>query len=268
MLGNKKIRNPFPKIGLVFKYEFLSGTRTFVPVYLATIVLCMISGIFFADTFNKFSSNAFQAILGFCCFAMSFAAFVITIIFIEKRFKKGILENEAYLNLSLPVTMTEHILGRLLAYFVWGCIYILVAVISILFIASSEWRAIFNAAEWAETKASFYQVAGMGLGSFMLLVAFYVITIILFVVMFIFLINALGSLVKKGRLVVEILSVILFFVILGKVLGVAFNDLQVADEFNGVIAALWRLIAINISVVVLSVIGTISILKFRMNLEA
>lgn len=268
MLGNKKIRNPFPKIGLVFKYEFLSGTRTFIPVYIATMILCLISGVFFTDTLSSITSDRVLVIMGIICALMSFAAFIITIVFIEKRFKKGMLENEAYLNLSLPVTMTEHVFGRLLAYFIWGCIYIVVSSISGLFILCSEWSNIFKIGKLSSVAESFYTSCGMHLSVFILMFAFYVISVILLVVMFIFFVNTVASLIKKYRLLLEIAVIIVFFVVLGNIIGSAMESLQNIPDFTAAIIAIRRLIIINISTVILTVIGTISILKFRLNLEA
>lgn len=268
MLGNKKIRNPFPRIGLVCKYEFLSGTRTFVPVYLATMVLCLITGIFLTERISAVSNTTFLAILGTACGLMSFAAFILTIVFIEKRFKKGMLENEAYLNLSLPVTITEHILGRLLAYFTWGCIYIATSIISGLLLACSQWNRIFNISLFENAATQFYKDSGMHILSLLLLIALFVLTLILLAVMFIFFVNTTASLVKKCRMLVEIAIIIILFIIFGNILHAAFENLYGIGDISAFIIGLKRFILINLGTVILDILGTIAILKFRMNLEA
>ena len=42
-----------------------------------------------------------------------------TIVAIARRFKQSMLEEEAYMNLSLPVTMGEHLWGKFITSFIW-----------------------------------------------------------------------------------------------------------------------------------------------------
>ena len=78
------------------------------------------------DIFENNSDNLIRGIILMVAFVLFIASFVVSIFIIEKRFQKGMLGDEAYLNLSLPVTMGEHVWGRALAAFVWALGYVLI----------------------------------------------------------------------------------------------------------------------------------------------
>ena len=64
MLNNKEkksMRNPFPAIGKVFKYEFISTARIFVPIYAAMIIVAFLAGLLLFINLNG-SSTVNQAI--------------------------------------------------------------------------------------------------------------------------------------------------------------------------------------------------------------
>lgn len=137
------MRNPFPKIGKIIKYEFKHSARTLLPLYGVLLVLGLLTGLSFdgkkAQQFIEDSielgSNSIQIngvdasrglLTGFLIFASSIltaVTIVITIVSFERRFKKSMIEEEAYLNLSLPCTMGEQLWGRFIMNFIWfiGC---------------------------------------------------------------------------------------------------------------------------------------------------
>ena len=46
MENKKTIRNPFPWIGKVFKYEMKHSVRTLMPVNIAILAIALIAGLF------------------------------------------------------------------------------------------------------------------------------------------------------------------------------------------------------------------------------
>ena len=46
MENTKTIRNPFPWIGKVFKYEMKHSSRILMPVYIAIVAIALITGLF------------------------------------------------------------------------------------------------------------------------------------------------------------------------------------------------------------------------------
>ena len=45
MENKKALRNPFPWIGKVFKYEMKHSLRILLPVYVATVVIALLTGL-------------------------------------------------------------------------------------------------------------------------------------------------------------------------------------------------------------------------------
>ncbi|MCQ2594526.1 MAG: hypothetical protein MJ196_04620 [Treponemataceae bacterium] len=284
MLAKSTIRNPFPMIGKVFKYEFKSGTRIILPLYGAMIVLALICGISFSDALYELSNTTFKATVGSIFGCTFFAAFLITLVVIEKRFKKGMLEEEAYLNFSLPVTMTEHIIGRLLTFSVWFLMYIAASFVScIMFmLCNIEWKDF--ASELSDFLRRFYEEFGIKFASFFPLIVLYGLSLALLVVMYIMAVNAISHLAKKNRtLVASAAAIILMIAYInifkatinstifahGGNFGVFVTDTVTvhADNVKLLFKLTWKMISLNFAAIVINVIATQAILKYRLNLE-
>lgn len=269
MLTKSKIRNPFPMIGKVFKYEFMSGNKTLGPIYGIMMILALLVRFFISDSLENLTPDAVKITLSVLLFVTFFAAFIVTVVFFEKRFKKGMLEDEAYLNLSLPVTMTEHIVGRLLTFSVWFLMYVVASFIST-FINTEIFKE-FKFAEIKDFLQEFYEEFGFHFGNFMGTGIVYGLSIMLLIIMFIMVVNAITHLVKKNRRVVEIIVVIVLITVFVNIIKCVIG---VSDIFeNGPEAAhffyisIWKLVILNFVTVVVDVIATQAILKFRLNLE-
>ncbi len=139
------MRNPFPKIGKVIKYDLKHSSKRLLPLYGVLLVLGLLVGLFispnqrdqlFSDTsvYYKMGYRDFITIslfVAYCVF--SCVAAVMTIVSIARRFKQSMLEEEAYMNLSLPVTMGEHLWGKFITSFIWLFCCGLVNIVSGLF---------------------------------------------------------------------------------------------------------------------------------------
>jgi len=270
MLNNAKIRNPFPMIGNVFKYEFKSGTKTLGPIFGIMILLGILMRIFLSDSFENLTSDTVKVTLGMLLFITCFAAFIITMVLIEKRFKKGMLEDEAYLNLSLPVTMTEHIVGRLLTFSVWFLMYTVASFITAIILVSGEVFKEFSFNEISEFFQSFYEEFGVKFGVFMTTGVVYGLSVMLLFIMFIMIVNTIAHLVKKNRMVCEIVTsvviIVVFINIIKLILGPDFFA-SGAEAVRLFYRGIWKLTVTNFIFVVINVIATQGILKVRLNLE-
>ena len=144
MENKKSIRNPFPPIWKVFKYEMKHSVRILLPVYAAIVVIALIAGLlipanaeggfdfslFISSSGAQDSQNAFAGFFMLLYIMIATASAVVAAVVIERRFKNGLLGDEAYLNLSLPVTIGEHLWGRVATVIVWAIGYIAAMVIS------------------------------------------------------------------------------------------------------------------------------------------
>src|SRR5574344_197477 len=151
------MRNPFIKIGKVFKYEVKSSSRIFLPLYGVLCVVALLLGLSGlqkpkseklplgitnvsymneqspSSTFENFSIqvSSVKSALIFLYGALIIAIIVLTIALLIKRFRKSMLGDEAYLNLSLPVTISEHLWGRILASLMWAFLCFITIFVSV-----------------------------------------------------------------------------------------------------------------------------------------
>lgn len=141
------MRNPFPKIGKIIKYEFKHSARKLLPLYGVLLFLGLLTGLSYdgkktqefiegsttgGSTYIEINGEeAAQSIItGLLIATVSIlitATVIITIVTIARRFEQSMLGEEAYLNLSLPCTMGEQLWGRFIIDFLWflGCAIVL-----------------------------------------------------------------------------------------------------------------------------------------------
>ena len=140
------MRNPFPKIGKVIKYDLKHSSKKLLPLYGVLLALGLLTGLcispertqqfFDGEIVSEHVLNSRDFItvsLGIAYYVVACIAAVMTIIAIARRFKQSMLEDEAYLNLSLPVTMGEHLWGKFITGFIWMFACCIVTFVSGLF---------------------------------------------------------------------------------------------------------------------------------------
>ena len=137
------MRNPFPRIGKVIKYDLKHSSKKLLPLYGVLLVLGLLTGLCISPTRTEeffggeiMSNNTRDWItvsIGFAYYVVACVAAIMTIVVIARRFKQSMLEDEAYLNLSLPVTMGEHLWGKFITGFIWMFTCCVVTYLSVLF---------------------------------------------------------------------------------------------------------------------------------------
>ncbi len=263
MENTKSIRNPFPWIGKVFKYEMKHSVRILLPVLIAILAIALIFGLFVPLTsdghldlnfsFNvNGNENVMDGLAGLfftIYWIMVVVSAVVTISVITKRFKNGLLGDEAYLNLSLPVTIGEHLWGRICSVIVWDLIYTAVMLISFVLLFIKNLSLINFDEGWQGWLISFllFDIAWS-----------------LCLILFIYLVNALGHLSKKHRTLVKLAAVILIISFTSRLMGVInVGYLKKAYDSNIIY---WNAL---IGVILSAIYGTATyfILKLKLNLE-
>ena len=108
-------------LGKLMKYEFRATAIYFLPIY---VVLVLVSGLRYVVSFisQKFS-NGFSAFSGFSLSAiyllLALGLAITTFIVIIIRFYKNLLGTEGYLMFTLPVSVEQNILAKLIPSVVW-----------------------------------------------------------------------------------------------------------------------------------------------------
>ncbi|MBO4533599.1 MAG: hypothetical protein J5726_07895 [Treponema sp.] len=223
------MRNPFPKIGKVIKYDLKHSSKRLIPLYGVLLLLGLLAGLFISpsqrEAFYGSSSSAytmgsrdFITISLFMAYlVVSIVAFVMTIVAIARRFKQSMLEEEAYMNLSLPVTMGEHLWGKFITGFIWMFACCLVTFVSELFclirldlpkILKTIFEELPNlSAELAQYNLSIAKIFWLGV---MVSVA-----ATCFIITLIFVVNSFGLVIKSRRSFWKVLIIVGLFYING-----------------------------------------------------
>lgn len=110
-------------LGKLIKYDLRSMIRRFVPLWTALAVLSVLNGYTIRNVLN---SGNFKGTLFFLLGIMPLillvvlwmAVAVMTLVYICERFYKGLLGDEGYLMLTLPVTTGEHIAAKTTVAFI------------------------------------------------------------------------------------------------------------------------------------------------------
>ena len=112
-------------LGKLMKYEFRATAIYFLPIY---VVLVLVSGLrYVVSLISQKFSNGFSAFSGFSLSAiyllLALGLAITTFIVIIIRFYKNLLGTEGYLMFTLPVSVEQNILAKLIPSVVWffGC---------------------------------------------------------------------------------------------------------------------------------------------------
>ena len=247
---NKKFRNPFPAVGKVFKYEMISGARVILPLYAILMVMALIIGLFVMDKNLDFDAvgmfGTAKMIIVVLTGILYVVLFVVTISIIEKRYKKSMLGDEAYLNLSLPVTVGEHLWGRYLADMVWGIAYGLISLLSVAFIFIKGWGQLPHVlSEIGNAFVEFKLETGHSLLALIMVMCLNVIVIYMLICIFSYMCNSVTNLVEKKRTLLSIVIFAVSFLLYTNLAHFCFdNAFDNAEEFAisyGMIFALYNI---------------------------
>ena len=108
-------------LGKLMKYEFRVTAIYFLPIY---VVLVLVSGLrYVVSLISQKFSNGFSAFSGFSLSAiyllLALGLAITTFIVIIIRFYKNLLGTEGYLMFTLPVSVEQNILAKLIPSVVW-----------------------------------------------------------------------------------------------------------------------------------------------------
>jgi hypothetical protein len=184
----------------LLKYETSATTRIFLPLFAAVLALAGIHRVF-AMIGN--GEMQFPEIISLTVYILVITGtFVMTLVVMIQRFYKNLLSEEGYLMFTLPVRPWAHIFSKLLIAMMWTFLSVIIALLSVMIIASEElmqprfWQAI------GDGLAEFYSIRGAG----MITVEFIAIIILSSAcnILMIYASIALGHLAGKQRILAAI----------------------------------------------------------------
>jgi hypothetical protein len=270
-MENKKMkfRNPFPAVGKVFKYEMISAGRIILPVYALLLVLSLIIGVFVMEPEFEFSGEGPLGIVKTAIVVLTIILFVVMIVIIfsiiERRYKKSMLGDEGYLNMTLPVTIGEHLWGRYLADFVWALSYAVVMCFAILLVVIRGWNQIPDfLSHFFSESAAFKLEHGFGYGYIFCSCFINAVIFFMLVCVFIYMTETIIQLVGKHRTLISILVFVVVFMLFQNIAEAIFNGFH---DFDFNIGVVWGVALYNfVWCAILSVITRV-VLMYKLNLE-
>ena len=112
----------------LLKYELPAMGRRLLPLYAAWAVTALVMGI---GTQASVSKSSFLAVITVLLYAgVAIAILVMTVVMIIQRYSRSMLGDEAYFDLTLPVSMAAHIGNKLISAAVWVTVTAIVAVLT------------------------------------------------------------------------------------------------------------------------------------------
>lgn len=271
---NKKFRNPFPAVGKVFKYEMISGARIILPMYAVLLVLSLIIGVFAINNNLELDQtegfvSAVKVIIFVLDCILSVVTFVIVLCIIERRFKKSMLGDEAYLNLTLPVSVGEHLWGRYLADLVWAASYGVTMLLSVLLIFIRIWNEITMEGffgDIAKILTDWQMEHGYSLPAVITMLILNALVFFMLICVFSYMTECIIQIIGKHKTLFSILIFAVIFFLFTNLLQVFVTNFIDSHGFFKV-SYLWSPLLYNLAWTVLFSIVTRLILTFKLNLE-
>lgn len=215
---------------------------------------------------NNMGLNALiSGLLGTTLIVLLQIALIVHYIQFGKRFKKGLFEDESYLNLSLPVTAGEHLWGRFLCYITW-ILLCLVILCSTFFVSTLFSVGFDRLKEGIVTLNNYFFNGTKHLIPIYFLGASSFISWQVSIVALIICIICISHIFKKEKALVVIISIITIAAISRKLFGLAFTP-EMFQNFNTFKLSLWKSLGINFLITAAFLVVSHVILKFKINIE-
>ena len=271
-------------LGKLLKHEFRATGRIMLPV-LGVVAILAVLGNFSLRTIDQVEHLFPTILLGLLIgafFLGMFAAWVVAIVLMIRRFRTNLLGDEGYLMFTLPTNVHELVWSKLIVSFVWFVLTLLVIGLvmcgTVLHLSELNiGQVLAGFPSWAEIRQALAE-AGIPLGKLVLLGGEYLAGMILASLsacLQVYASLAIGHSFSKDKILLSILAFVAISIltsILGSGVGVVmFQDLELLNE-NGpaVIELLLRMSGRTLLLTLLQAAAlyaiTTGMLKKRLNL--
>ena len=199
-------------LGRLIKYEFKAGSRMFLLLYAALLLVSIINSIltYVGGGINQDNlvMSSIQSIFMVGYVILIIAVAIATLVLIIMRFYKNLLGDEGYLMFTLPVSTDSQILSKLITSIIWTVLSALVMIISI-FVITAKYDSpqavlnFFDRVSSAGVNVPYWVT--MAIISFLI----YMVTII----MMFYASMAIGSNLTKNRLLGSFLGYVIIYIV-------------------------------------------------------
>lgn len=187
-------------LGKLIKYEFKSLNRYMIPLHLGIIGATLLGKVFLLLNISNNLPNVFNLLLLSTYILILTASYIVTFVFIIRRFYKNLFTDEGYLMNTLPVKPWQHIAAKLTGSFVWQTVNLFLVLVSIFILIFPDFSTVNSfLSAYNEFKIIFADYTGSSFSLFVL--GFILITIIgeITGMLIIYASIALGQLLSKHK---------------------------------------------------------------------
>ena len=126
-------------LGKLLKHEFYATGRIMLPLLGAELLLSVFAG-FSVRGLGSAQNISFLSVMYITTltvfFLGLFAVWVVALVLMIQRFYKNLLRDEGYLSMTLPVSVDEHIITKLIVPFVWFAALAVLSVTALMVVMS------------------------------------------------------------------------------------------------------------------------------------
>ena len=243
-------------------------------MYAVLLVLSLIIGVFAINNNLELDQtegfvSAVKVIIFVLDSILSVVTFVIVLCIIERRFKKSMLGDEAYLNLTLPVSVGEHLWGRYLADLVWAASYGVTMLLSVLLIFIRIWNEITMEGffgDIAKILTDWQMEHGYSLPAVITMLILNALVFFMLICVFSYMTECIIQIIGKHKTLFSILIFAVIFFLFTNLLQVFVTNFIDSHGFFKV-SYLWSPLLYNLAWTVLFSVVTRLILTYKLNLE-
>ena len=204
-------------MGKIMKYEFRSMFRLFLPMWLGILALSLVNRFTVKLQFgNEPVLNFLTGLTMFLYVVGIMAVVIVAFIFVILRFYRGVLRDEGYLTMTLPVSVDAVIWGKALAG------WILMVLTTVVCIASGAVLLLTNEVVWVFQLSWDRLLELIGSTTPTLIAVQVVLSALLstlYNILFLYLAMAIGHLSRKHRVGASVLA----YVVMSTVLSTIYN---------------------------------------------
>lgn len=261
-------------LGKLLKYEWKATAKIFVPLYIASFIITVLTRIFtslpmFKSGVLSLFSNMFTLFFIF----MSIALFVVAFVAVIYRFYKNMLTDEGYLMHTLPVTPAQHILAKGIVSFCWVALSFIVFFLSlfILLITPEGWNHLVEV--FRELPVLILNYNMLPLPALIIEFIFILIASLIYYILFVYASFAIGQLFTNRKLIGAFAAAIILNVV-SQVISFAafipFINTQI-NGVNDVYRAVQPIMLMSMALVIIQSVAyfiiTRYVLKKKLNLQ-
>lgn len=219
-------------LGKLLKYEFKSTGRTFLLMYLVFFVVTVFNKVCLelSITNNPFWST-FQTLFMFAYGLFCAAIFVVTAILIVTRFYRNLMCDEGYLMFTLPVTINQHIIAKMVTAFLWCVISCIVFTISLLLLITGHGLGEFLQ-ECFDLLGIAREYSGNRITMFMIIYSITMLAGVIQSILHVYASIAIGQLVNKHRVLTSIAAYFCIGFVIQNILSLFMLSDMYGQEFD------------------------------------